>query len=117
MFYYPNRAHKRETTEAGPPGWRPDKEPCPDMTPEERTELLRESVARDPSLPTSQRFAVRRTGTGLEFFTARMTREVDGDIEFHGYPTTHVPGLVLRRFRDEGQITPAEYRRQVKRLG
>ena len=29
MYYYPNPAHKTETTEAGPPRWRPDKEPCP----------------------------------------------------------------------------------------
>ena len=29
MRYFPNPAHKRETTEAGPPRWRPDKEPCP----------------------------------------------------------------------------------------
>ena len=44
MYYYLNPAHKTETTEAGPPRWRPDKEPCPRMTPRERTTLLQESV-------------------------------------------------------------------------
>ena len=29
MRYWPNPAHKRETTEAGPPAWSPDKDPCP----------------------------------------------------------------------------------------
>lgn len=116
MYYYPNRAHKRETTEAGPPGWRPDKEPCPDMTPRERETLLQDSIAIDPGSPTSQRFAVRRR-SGLEFFTARMTRVVNGNVEFHGYPTPHVPGRVLRQFRDQGLITKAEYGSLVKRLG
>lgn len=117
MYYFPNPAHKRETTEAGPPRWRPDKEPCPKMSLRERAALLQDSIARDPASPTSQRFAVRRGASGLEFFTARMTREVCGDVEFHGYPASHVPAQVLRRFRDQGRITTAEYRRVVRRLG
>ena len=117
MYYFPNPAHKRETTEAGPPRWRPDKEPCPNMTPRERATLLRDSIAIDPGSPTSQRFAVRQGASGLEFFTARMTRVVAGDVEFHGYPTAQVPGSVLRQFRDQGRITVAEYRSLVKRLG
>lgn len=68
MYYFPNPAHKRETTEAGPPRWRPDKEPCPKMSPRERATLLRDSIARDPASPTSQRFAIRRGASGLEFF-------------------------------------------------
>ena len=49
MRYFANPAHKRETTEAGPPRWRSDKEPCSEgMTLRERTELLRESVAESP---------------------------------------------------------------------
>jgi hypothetical protein len=41
MRYWPNPAHKQETTEAGPPQWRPGKEPCPrEMTVAERDELL-----------------------------------------------------------------------------
>lgn len=86
------------------------------MTPRERAALLQDSIAREPGSPTSQRFAVRRAESGLEFFTARMTRVVNGDVEFHGYPTSHVPGRVLRRFRDQGRITAAECRRAVKRL-
>ena len=117
MYYYPNPAHKTETTEAGPPRWRPDKEPCPRMTPRERTALLQESVARDPDSPTSQRFAVRRGTSGLEFFTARVTRIVNDDVEYLGYPTRQVPGSVLRWFRDQGRITNAEYRNLLKRLG
>ena len=79
--------------------------------------LLHDSIAIDPGSPTAQRFAVRHGASGLEFFTARMTRVVNGDVEFHGYPTSHVPGRVLRRFRDLGRITGAEYRSLVKRLG
>ena len=118
MRDFANPAHKRETTEAGPPRWRPDKEPCPEgMKPRERTELLRESVAEHPDSPMSPRFGVRRGEAGLEFFAARTTRMVDGEIEYHGYPTRQVPGKVLRRFRDEGRVSPAEYRTLVKRLG
>ena len=57
MRYFANPAHKKETTEAGPPRWRPDKEPCPEgMTLRERTELLRESIAETPDSPTSPVF-------------------------------------------------------------
>ena len=117
MCYFPNPAHKRETTEAGPPRWRPDKEPCPNMTPRERATLLQQSLAKDPGSPTSQRFAIRRGTSGLEFFTARVTRVVNANVEFHGYPTGQVPASVLRRFRDQGRITNAEYRSLLKRLG
>ena len=117
--YVPNPAHKRETTEAGPPRWRPDKEPCPpEMTPRERAALLRGAVPEHPDLPSSRRFAVRRGGRGLEFFAAQATRTAeDGEVEYHGYPTHRVPGKVLRRFRDRGDITVPEYRQLVKRLG
>ena len=118
MRYFPNRAHKVETTEAGPPGWRPNKEPCPEgMTVRERAELLRDSIAEDPDASASRRFAVRRTESGLEFFTAQATRVVNGEVEYHGYPVHYVPGKVLRQFRDRGDISPSEYRSLVKRLG
>ena len=117
--YVPNPAHKRETTEAGPPRWRPDKEPCPpEMTPRERADLLRGSVPEHPDSPSSRRFAVRRGERGLEFFAAQATRTAEDDeVEYHGYPTQRVPGKVLREFRDRDDITAAEYRRLVKRLG
>ena len=118
MRYFANPAHKLETTEAGPPRWRPDKEPCPEgMTLRERRELLRDSVAEDPDSPASPRFAFRRGESGLEFFKARVTRIVDGGVEYHGYPTHRVPGKVLRRLRDLDKISKTEYRRLVKRLG
>jgi hypothetical protein len=117
MYYFPNPAHKRETTEAGPPRWRPDKEPCPSMTPRERATLLQQSVEKDAGSPSSQRFAVRRGASGLEFYTARVTRVVNGEVEYHGYPTSYVPGSVLRQFREQGLITKPEYRNLVKRLG
>ena len=122
MRYVPNPARKRETTEAGPPGWRPDKEPCPlEMTPRERAALLRGAVPEHPDLPSSRRFAVRRGGErDLEFFAAQATRtrtDEDGEVEYHGYPTHRIPPKVLRRFRDRGDITAAEYRQLVKRLG
>jgi hypothetical protein len=41
MRYWPNPAHKTETTEAGPPLWTPDKDLCPTgMTIAERRDLL-----------------------------------------------------------------------------
>ena len=118
MRYFANPAHKIETTEAGPPRWRPDKTPCPEgMSLRERTTLLRDSVAENPDAPDSRRFAVRRTDSGLEFFAAQVTQVVNGAIEYHGYPTHRVPGKILRRFRDQGKISDAEYRRLVKRPG
>ena len=117
--YVPNPAHKRETTVAGPPRWRPDKEPCPpDMTPRERADLLRGSEPEHAGSPSSRRFAVRRGRSGLEFFAAQVTRTAeDGKVEYHGYPTHRAPGKVLRRFRDQSHFTAAEYRQLVKRLG
>ena len=118
MRYFANPAHKLETTEAGPPAWRPDKTPCPEgMTLPERTQLLLDSIAEDPNSPTSRRFAVRRSESGLEFFAAQITQIVNGVPEYHGYPTDYVPGRILRQFRDDGAITWPEYRRLVKRLG
>lgn len=109
---------KVETTEAGPPGWRPNKEPCLErMSLRERTALLRDSVAENPDSPASRRFAVRRTEAGLELFTAQLTQIVNGEAEYHGYPTRYVPGRILRRFRDQGKISQSEYRSLVKRLG
>lgn len=85
---------------------------------DERNRLLQESVAEDAERPTSHRYALRVGPRGYEWFTARLTRVTsDGDVEFHGYPTTHVPPRVLRRFRDLGRLTDAEYRRFVKEIG
>jgi hypothetical protein len=59
MRYWPNPAHKVETTEAGPPLWTPDKDRCPPgMTVQERRALLDASVAVDPTNHRSRRFAV-----------------------------------------------------------
>ena len=86
------------------------------MTPRERVGLLRESIPEHPDSPSSRRFAVRRVRSGSEFFVAQATR-TGGEVEYHGYPTNRVPGKVLRRFRDRGDIAVAEYRQLVKRLG
>ena len=116
--YWPNPAHKKETTEAGPPRWYPAKTPCPnDLTLRERHELLLASVPENPGDPQSRRYNIRRQVHGLEVFEAKFTREVDGDVEFHGYPCLSVPTRVLRIFRDDGRITGAEYRRMVKTFG
>jgi hypothetical protein len=89
MRYWPNPAHKRGTSEAGPPRWWPDKEPCPDdLTIDERSELLSSSLALDPADAHSRRFNVRRCVRGLELYEAKWTRDVDGEPEFHGHPTT-----------------------------
>lgn len=116
-LYWPNPAHKRDTSEAGPPRWRPDKTPCPTMTVEERDELLSSSVPLDANDPTSRRYALRMGLAGPEWFEGRFTQYVREDLVFHGFPTEHVPARVLRQFRDRGVISNAQYRMYVKRLG
>jgi hypothetical protein len=118
MRYWPNPAHKRQTTEAGPPQWRPDKEPCPDdLTVRERRVLLETAVPLDPIDPRSRRFNARRGPQGLELYDAKWTRDVEGEPEFHGHPATYVPTAVLRALRDRGMITDAEYRRLIRDFG
>ena len=117
MRYAPNPAHKSETTEAGPPRWRPNKALCPRMSVDERARLLAASIAENPRDPRSVRYTFRRGAGAVEFFAARWTREVDGEQEFHGYPTSHVPGSVLKKLRDRGDITEPEYNRLRKDLG
>jgi hypothetical protein len=116
LRYWPNPAHKRETTEEGPPRWRPHKTPCPHMTIEERDALLAESVPESPHQPGARRYALRRSGD-LEWFVGVPTEYQQGEVVFHGYPTQAVPAKVLRVFRDSGKITEAEYRKMVKDLG
>src|SRR5215472_588869 len=118
MRYWPNPAHKRGTTEAGPPRWWPDKEPCPDdLAVDGRNELLVTSFALDPTDAHSRRFNVRRCVRGLELYEAKWTRDVNGEPECHGHPTSFVPAKVLRALRDCGRITANEYRKLVKRFG
>ncbi len=50
-------------------------------------------------------------------FEAKWHDDMEGEPEFHGHPTTRVPGAVLRALRDEERITAAEYRRLVRELG
>lgn len=88
------------------------------MTVEERRQLLAASIALNPEDPRSKRYAMRVTQErGIEFFEAKWTQEVDGDQEFHGHPTSNVPGSVLRQFRDQGRLSMAHYRRFIKELG
>lgn len=118
MLYWPNPAHKRETTEAGPPAWRPDKAPCPRLTVEERDALLEASIALNPQDPMSRRYAFRRSPLGEpDFFEAKLTEVRESKPVFHGYPTVRVPSRILRLFRDQGAISNAEYRRMIKELG
>ena len=123
MRYWPNPAHKRETTEAGPPRWRPHKSPCPSMTREERATLLEISVPVDPADRRSRRYAVRRHEGRLELFEAQYGEERDGEAVFHGYPWYHadyrpnprpVPYDVLVAFRGRGDITESEFKQALR---
>ena len=123
MEYWPNPAHKRQTTEAGPPRWRPHKTPCPEMTLGDRQRLFEASVQSDPVNPGSKRYAVRRHEGRLELFEGQCGGVVDGELHFHGYPAHHpkfhpnprpVPYLVLEEFRDRGLITEDELRRALR---
>jgi hypothetical protein len=118
MKYWPNPAHKVETTEAGPPVWNPDKDPCPaGMTVQERRGLLEQSLALDEGDPRSRRFAVRRTEQGLELFDVKWTQDdADGVPVFHGHPASRVPRAILKQWRDAGLITQPEYRRLSREL-
>ncbi len=118
MHYWPNPAHKRSTTEVGPPRWAPDKEPCPsDLTVEERNHLFEGSLPVDPNDARSRRFAIRRTAAGLlEIYDIKFGREVDGDPEFHGHPANRIDRKVLRTFLKRGTISEAEYRRLAREL-
>src|SRR5262245_2061637 len=110
MRYWPNPAHKLETTEAGPPNWNPDKDPCPvGMTIEERRDLFASSVAVEPNDPRSRRFAMRRTERGVEFFDLKHTEDRDGESVFHGHPASRVDRDVLKQWRDNGSLSAAEY--------
>lgn len=118
LRYWPNPAHKRQTSQAGPPLWRPAKEPCPDdLTVADRDVLLLSSIPIDPGQPHSRRYNLRRSGAGLEIFEAKFTEEVAGASVFHGHPASYVPAKILRQFRDSGVISTAEYRRLVKEFG
>ncbi len=119
MVYHPNPAHKLTTTEAGPPRWYPDKEPCPQMSLAERESLFRESIPIVADDPKSNRVAVRRADHGLELYIGRLTQErADGTLEFHGHPVTpgrpKIPPAALRELRDSGKISEPEYRRLVR---
>jgi hypothetical protein len=96
----------------------PFKEKCPpDMTAVERDDLLSRSIPKGDRPTDPRRYAVRRTTTGPEFYESKLTRlESNGTIVVHGHPTTRVPPSVLRRMRDVGLITKAEYERFRKEL-
>jgi hypothetical protein len=118
MRYWPNPAHKVETTEAGPPVWTPDKDRCPSgMTVQERRALFDASVPLNADDPHSRRFAVRRTEHGLELYDVKWTEDdATGEPVFHGHPASRVPRLVLKKWRDEGVVSAAEYRRLSREL-
>jgi hypothetical protein len=116
--YWPNPAHKEETSEAGPPAWRPHKEKCPrDITIGEREELLNASIPVNAADPRSRRFAIRRTASGeVQLFDVKFTRDVEGVPEFHGHPASRVDRGVLKQMRDNGDLKPPEYNRLRKDL-
>lgn len=116
--YWPNPAHKTATTEVGPPTWNPDKEKCPDdITIEERDQLFARSVPIDPVDPHARRFALRRRDDGrLQVFDVKFGDERDGEPEFHGHPASRVDRQALKKWRADGEISDAEYKRLVKEL-
>jgi hypothetical protein len=50
----------------------------------------------------------------LEQYEAKHTREVDGEPEFRGHPTSRIPNGVLRALRKRGDISAAECGKLVK---
>lgn len=87
------------------------------MTAQEREELLRQSISADGRDETPRRYAIRRTPAGPEFYECKLTQIMpDGTIVVHGHPTKRVPPSVLRRMRNGGSISEAEYKQFVKEL-
>lgn len=115
--YRENPKHKRGARGDGPPRWFPDRDTlCPqDLTLQMAQQLLDEGVdGRDDSHPGAKaRFAVDAQG---RFFKAYSH---DQGETWHGYPVRdelvprQVPSRVLRKFRDAGRITQADYNRLV----
>lgn len=118
MRYAPNPVHKTVWTEAGSPSPWSDKTPCPaDLTSGDCAELLMGSVPEDPGDPRSRRYAVRRAEVGVEIFAAQVHSPAGQEpIELHGYPVATAPAKVLRKLRDSGDLSEAEYRRFVRGL-
>jgi hypothetical protein len=120
IIYRPNPAHKTRTTEAGPPQWRPDKSACPeDLTAVEILELIPTSFSKSENALDPKRYAVRRKEGKLQWFRTLLTRQrPDGTIEIHGHPFEpgypKVPPSVLRKLKEAGLITEAEYRQAKK---
>lgn len=87
------------------------------MTVAERNDLLKASIAVDPSNDCSRRFAIRRTESGkLELFDIKFTRMVNGEPEFHGHPAQRVDREVLKSMHARELISEAEYKRLRKEL-
>lgn len=84
------------------------------MSIQERNELLRASIPERADDPCPRRYALRRSARGLELYEAKYTEMQGNELVFHGYPTTAVPCQVLRRLKDEGLLSEAEYRRLVR---
>lgn len=118
LVYVPNPPHKATTTEAGPPRWIPYKEKCdPAISLAQAQQMLRDSFSEDGSPTNPRRYAVRRSGNRAEFYESKLTQvPPGGHIEVHGHPTRRVPPAVLRRMRDSGAITRAEFERFRKEL-
>lgn len=117
VIYRENPKHKRGARGGGPPRWFPDRDSlCPeDITLQMAQQLLDDSFdGTDAAHPEGRaRYAVDEAG---RFFKAYSE---DHGETWHGYPVRRelvgrqFPSRVLRRFRDEGLITGAEYRRLV----
>jgi len=87
------------------------------MSISERNALFMESIALNPSDPTSRRFTIRRGQAGLELFDIKFHDYVAGEPEFHGHPASFVPAAILRELNESGRISTAEYRRLVRTFG
>lgn len=103
--------HKRHTTEAGPPKWRPGKTVCPAALDTPTAQLL---LARSRLAGDGKRYALQREMHGPVFYIARRHREEpDGTSCWHGHPISgnDVPHEVLESFEDDGLLAKPEARR------
>ena len=85
------------------------------MTVAERDELFATSVPADLSDPYSRRYNIRRGMHGLELYDFQCAPDANGEPVCHGYPTTFLPGRVLRELLAAGKISRAEYQRLRKK--
>lgn len=119
LIYERNPKHKRGCTGEGPPRWFPSYDSlCPEEIDGITAQSLLEQSIVDSDRATSNGKA-RYTMHEGEFFKAYMTETRQGVEVWHGFPVSkdqvgeQIPAKILRKFRDQGELSNSEYKKLV----